>query len=265
MLDLTKTENVLQTFVKVRGSLKPEEVVFWWSGNVYSVIPGERNRLLFAIDGYNIGRCVAVEGGYQHLMREITLYKDPASSAVLERWDNPFTASQVEVVHVWNDPVNQQYLLHGPYGPFTLPIVPLSEDRLCASLDIMLAYPSALPRAHYPQYSQSDLYQGAELFQFFFSRSAAEDPARDSIPCDISWTRLGPWLPWMEMADRPGSLLYQCSGYKLDGGYAALPEHIRQYVERRHPEYQHAPTAFTRPNETSWTYFKKQLAQRTQT
>ncbi|GER88055.1 hypothetical protein KDW_22170 [Dictyobacter vulcani] len=262
MLDLHQPENLLQTFVKVRSSLKPDEIIFAWSGNIYSVIPGQRNRLLFSIDGYNVGRCIEVPGGYQHLMREVTFYKDPASGEILEHWQNPFTEQAVNVVHVWNDPVNQQYLLDGPYGKFVLPITPLGKDRLCASMDIMLAYPSPLPRAQYPQYSQSDLYQGAEMFQFFFSRQDAENPDLFSIPCDISWTRLGPWLPWMEMADRPGSLLYHCSGYKLTEGYQEIPVAVRNYVEQQQPKYMHAPDEFTRPNETSWTYFKKHRAQK---
>ncbi len=259
MVDLTQPEAILSTFIKVRSSLKPDEVVFYWSGNVYSVLPEQKNVLLFKIEGYNIGRCVKVEGGYQHLTREVTFYKDPRDGEILEQWQNPFTQETVSVVHVWNDPVNQTYLLKSPYGPFTLPVDELGPDRVCMSLDVMLAYPSPLPRALYPKNSQSDLYQGAELFQFFFSRAQAEQPELDSIPCEISWTRLGPWLPWMAMADRPGQLLYQCSGYKLTNGYVDVPAPVRAYVEGHHPEFMSAPTTFTRPNETSWTYFKKQV------
>jgi len=258
MVDLTQPKDILRTFIKVRSSLKPDAVVFYWSGNVYGVVPGQKNQLLFKIEGYNIGRCVEVTGGYQHLTREVTFYKNPRSGEILEHWQNPFTQEEVAVVHVWNDPVNQTYLLDGPYGPFTLPVDELGNDRLCMSLDVMLAYPSPLSRAQYPKNSQSDLYQGAELFQFFFSRAEAEELALDSIPCEISWTRLGPWLPWMAMADRPGQLLYQCSGYKVAHGYSDIPASVRTYVEAHHPEYAAAPTEFTRPNETSWTYFKKQ-------
>lgn len=77
--------------------------------------------------------------------------------------------------------------------------------------------------------------------------------------CKIFWTRLGPWLPWMEMADRPGNLLYQCAGCKVMGSYAVLPEDVRAYVEQHQPIYIHALTEFARPNETAWTYFKKHL------
>lgn len=263
MIDLTRPEHLLEAFIKGRCSLDPEEeVVFWWTGNLYSFIPGQKSQRLLRIEGYNIGRCLKKDDGYQFLAREVMLYKSPADASILEQWQNPLSQETVEVVHVWNDPVNQVYAPQGPYGPFALPVTDLGNGRVCISVDILLAYPSPLPRADYPRSSQSDLYQGAELFQFFLQRADIENADLRSIPCEVSWTRLGPWLPWMEMADRPGTLLYQCRGCKLARGYADLAPDLRAYVEVHHPEYRHAPTEFTRPNETSWTYFKKLLVQR---
>jgi hypothetical protein len=264
-LDLSQPEDLLSAFVKTRASLTDEETVFWWSGHVYSLVAGERSRLLFAVEGYNICRCRQITGGYEQLSREMMVYREPVSEQILERWTNPFTGTEVEVVPVWNDPVNQRYLLHGPQGPFSLLVTPLEGERLCLALDVMLAYPSPLPRASYPRYSQSDLYQGAELFQFFVDRRDLEDDALPTAPCDIAWTRIGPWLPWMEMADRPGWLVYQCRGCKLRGGYPALPEQLRTYVEQHQPRYREAPREWSGPNESSWSYFKKLLAERSAT
>nr|BBH92220.1 hypothetical protein KTA_04190 [Thermogemmatispora argillosa] len=258
-IDLSQPEQLLRAFVKTRASLIEEEVVCWWSGRVYSLVPGEPSRFLFAIEGYNICRCRSIPGGYEQLSREMMVYQDPKQRSILERWVNPFTGEEVEVVPVWNDPVNQRYLLEGPQGPFTLQVTPLEGGRLCLALDVLLAYPSPLPRALYPRYSQSDLYQGAELFQFFVSQDDLENATLSSVPCEIAWTRIGPWLPWMAMADRPGWLLYQCRGCKLQGGYAALPAALRSYVERHQPHYQHAPLEWSGPNESSWSYFKKKL------
>ncbi|WP_376796053.1 DUF1838 family protein [Thermogemmatispora sp.] len=263
-LDLSQPEHLLRAFVKTRASLIDEEVVCWWSGHVYSLVPGEASRLLFAVEGYNICRCRPVADGYEQLSREMMLYLDPQQRAILERWTNPFTGEEVEVIPVWNDPVNQRYRLGGPQGALPLQVTPLEAGRICLALDILLAYPSPLPRALYPRYSQSDLYQGAELFQFFVRRQDLEDEGLLSAPCEIAWTRIGPWLPWMAMADRPGWLLYQCRGCKLAGGYAALPAWLRAYVERHQPDYQHAPQEWRSPNESSWSYFKKQLLARSQ-
>ena len=78
-----------------------------------------------------------------------------------------------------------------------------------------------------------------------------------SAPVQTSWTRLGPWLPWMAMGDRPGQLVYHCQGGELAGGFAALPGWLRGRVEAERPEFATAPTEFSAPNETSWTYFSK--------
>ncbi|MGH2813377.1 MAG: DUF1838 family protein, partial [Actinomycetota bacterium] len=55
---------------------------------------------------------------------------------------------------------------------------------------------------------------------------------------------------------RQGQVVYHCRGAKL-GGYDELPEWIRTRVEARGRHFKEAPTEFTQPNETSWTYFRK--------
>ncbi|WP_106398823.1 DUF1838 family protein [Actinocorallia populi] len=91
---------------------------------------------------------------------------------------------------------------------------------------------------------------------FYAPRAEALDPSLASARCDVSWMRLSAWLPWMEMAQRPGGLVFHCRGTKLDS-YDDLPAGVRAYAEKNHPEYAHAPREFTSPNDTSWTYFKK--------
>ncbi len=97
------------------------------------------------------------------------------------------------------------------------------------------------------------------MFQFFFSEADINNPDMANVPAEISWTRIGPWLPWMKMGQRPGNMVYQCSGFKINGDeYDSMPAPFREYIQKHHPEYRHAPDEFSRPNETSWTYFKKQ-------
>jgi len=59
------------------------------------------------------------------------------------------------------------------------------------------------------------------------------------------------------MGDRKGNLVFACRGSKLEGGFAALPAQIRDYVMEKDPRFASAPDEYTEPNETSWTYFKK--------
>lgn len=258
IIDLSDPGQNLQAFVKTRAALDGSEVVFWWSGTIHSFIPGERGIHLFNFEGFNVARIEQVEQGYILLSREAAFYKDRESDAILESWDNPLSGKTNRVIHVWNDPVNQNLFLKSRYGPFTVPTTLMGED-LYWHMEIFLNYPSPLPRSRYPQYSGSDEYQAAELFQYYTRFIDIIDQNKTSVPCQISWNRISPWLPWMEMADRPGYLVYHCHGKKLENGFDDLPRKIKDYVLQHQPQFRHAPEQYSDTNETSWTYFKKLL------
>lgn len=256
MLDLRTPDGGLKGLIKARGSLDGNDTVTWFNGTTWAWVPGQQQRPVFAFEGYNVARVVEAEGGFDLLTREAVFYIDLASRQPLEKFANPFNERTVEVVHIWNDPVNQQLRADGPRGPFLLPITDCGEESVI-TLDVYLTYPSPLTRAEFPENAQSDIYQAAELFQFFTKRADLEDDAVLDAPARVSWTRIAPWLPWMEMADRPGQLVYHGQGYKLPGGFGSLPAWIQDRVTASKPEFATAPAAITGPNESSWSYFKK--------
>jgi len=256
-LDLTNPADCLNAFVRMQAPLSGANAVYYFKGSVYGYVPGVGNKFLFGFEGHNVRRLIPIDGGYQLLSREAVFYTDPKTGQPLDCWDNPYTGKTVEVVHVWNDPVNNKFLVQGQFGPFQLPFVEFDGIVQFAS-DVPLAYPSPLPRDQYAPYSQNDLYQGFELFHFFARRDQLDDPDLDQVESDVSWARVGPWLPWMEMADAPGALIYHASGRKLDGGYAEVPAAIANYVLSHQPRFQYAPERpINGPNSTSWSYFKK--------
>ena len=253
-LNLEDSSDNLTAFLKMRASLEEgKEVVYWWTGKVYSFMPQQRGKLLFDFEGYNIARLKEEGAHFQLLTKEASFYKDVESGAILESWFNPFIEDTVEVVQVWNDPVNMEF----KKGQVKIPYTNLGNDHICMNADILLAYPSQLSRKDYPKNSKSDIYQSAELFQFFVDKKDLDNAASPSAYAELSWTRVGDWLPWMEMGSTDGYLIYQCRGYKLENGYQDLPNHIKEYVEKHQPEFTKAPTEYTKPNETSWSYYKK--------
>ncbi len=257
-LDLNKPEDNLKAFIKMRASLKEgEETVYYWKGLVFSFVPGERSQPLFELEAYNVAKIVKTQGGYNMLTREVALYKDIKTGEYLDKWNNPLTGETVEVVHVWNDPVNQQLLLKGRGGDWGVPWMRMGNGRIAMNSDIFLLYPSPLKKADFPANSRSDLYQAAELFQFFMNEKDLNSK-KNSIYSEVGWTRISDFLPWMRMGDRPGYLVYQCRGYKLmNGTFEALPKPMQEYVKARQPKFMHAPDVYETPNMTSWRYFKE--------
>lgn len=254
-MNLDEPRENLRAFLKARASLDGTDTWTWFTGTTHAWFPDGKWVPLFGFEGYNVARAIEVAGGWDLLTRESVFYTGLTTGEPLEKWPNPFTGAEVEVLHIWNDPVNQQLRLDGPRGPFRVPVTGIGDD-LFFNVDVFLAYPSPLPRAEYPESSQDDLYKAAELFQFFCKRSEVTDPSRAGVDAQVSWTRLGPWLPWMLMADRPGMLVYHGRGAKLNA-FEALPAWIRERVTRERPQFTEAPREVAGPNETSWTAFKK--------
>ena len=149
-------------------------------------------------------------------------------------------------MHVQNDPVNFQVTGtdHVEVG-----------DHISFSFEVQLAYESALSVDEYPDNSAGNTYQSLEMFNFYASRDDLENPALESVPAHISWTRYGQYLPWMKMAQRDGKLVYHTQGYKtLD--WNDLPADLRSWVDENAPEYRDAPSSARGNNVTSWRYFE---------
>jgi len=259
-IDLSDPGAYFNTFLKTRADLSGKETVYHWTGKVYGMVPGERRTELFAFEGFSVARLEKAETGYLLLTREAAFFKDPRTGQILETWRNPYLKNaETQVIHIWNDPVNQDFGFSAEEMPLISKFLPSEDlgDELVFYMDIFPYYESPLPRKQYSLFSQSDIYQAAEFFQFFVPKSAIADSSLTSLPCNISWTRVSPWMPFMRMGDRKGNLAFVCRGSKLDGGFDALPSQIKDYVKEKNPQFASAPDQYSEHNETSWTYFKK--------
>ena len=85
---------------------------YFWEGVVYGRRRGEQDRHLFNVQGVNPRACRFLVDeqrggrGYQAAARELMLYLDPTTNAVLDVWTNPYTGETVEVMHMLNDPAS---------------------------------------------------------------------------------------------------------------------------------------------------------------
>lgn len=261
-LDLTDPVAVSEAFAKTRGSLDPDEQVFYyWKGLIYDrkyadplgAPQSDYGTPLMAFEGFNVARFEPVGGGvFDMVTREVSVYKS-LSGEIIDCWNNavlgPDAPARVPVVHVTNDPVN-----------FQISGADVTEmgEMVVFPMEVILTYESPLPVEDYPEYSASNTYESSELFNFFTTKAALRDPANDSVPAHISWTRVGQYLPWMQVGQLEGHLVYHAQGRKLTNGWDDLPSDIRAWVEENAPEYQRAPdTQSWGSNMTSWRYFRQ--------
>jgi hypothetical protein len=242
-----------QYWVKTRSSLDSTESTFLtWTGKIYAFIPGERRKLLFKILGLSVSRCIPTEvGSWDFTSRELTYYLNPETDEILRTWENPWTGETVPVIHVANNPVQGCFK-----GKFPAQV---EGDNTTFVFDIFPTYPN--PLADDPklaEYSPYQTYQAAELFKLTVPTADLFNSELTSVSqLRLSWDRIGQWLPWMKMSDRPGYLIYSAFGSKVKG-LTELPQLLQDEINYRVPLYKQAPKALNDGEDmTSWLYFQK--------
>ncbi len=264
-LDLDNPDDAVRAMRKLQCHLEDgKPAIYAWTGNAYSRVPGERDRLLFRYEGMNIRACGTVEEagrgyGYRMVSREVLVYLDPETGEVVDRWTNPWTGKEVEVVHISNDPVSSRAptFAQGSRGPYRFGAT-LQDGRGWMSFEVPLFYPNVLGGEYQPYVGGT--YHAMEMFSFYFDADRLLDRQVTGLDdAHVGWTRVGQWLPWMEMGSRVGSVMYHGAGKRVRS-FEDLPDTLRRVIDERYPEYrQPPPVDDTRPNETSWSFYKKHL------
>lgn len=266
-LDLSKPEDAFKAMRKIQCSTEDGKPGFYyWEGNAYSRLPNvERDRLLFRVVGMNVRACHSMVDekrgpGARLVSREIMLYLDPKTGEVLRSWTNPFTNETVEVLHVANDPVNNFMAMSARGGGAYQFPGKIAGPVMKMAIEVPLWYPNPLADSY-----QKDIpnYQAVELFNFFAQTSDLLDASKDWAPtATVSWARVAPWLPWMNMGGKDGALYFNAVGVRV-AGFDDLPAVLKDEIRKTYPEYVGPPPANDpRPNETSWTYYEKVMDQR---
>jgi len=256
--------SLAQLYDETQSRPDGKDVVYYMKGYAYAFIPGERPQRLFGLEGYNIRRRIETpeKDGFFNATREIVFYTDPQTEEILREWRNPFTQQKNEVFHIANDPVNFRYRFRdGKYFSVTLDgkrelgevAAPQEWD------DYYVWHRDVFP--FYPLPGWEKNYTSAELFDYYAPKADLEGSEPPNVM--VSWTRVGPWLPWMGMDKREGVMIYHARSKRLES-WDQLPERIKKMVKEKYPVYQTAPGEVNlhRPNVTSWTYYADEMKRR---
>lgn len=262
MLDPDTPEDAVEIMKRAQCGVKDAvPAVYYWSGKVYSRVDGEPDRLLFAGEGMNIRQCATVTDpkrgkGYRQVSREVMIFTDPATGAILRDWTNPWTGETVEVLHIANDPVNvpATFPRSTDGKPFRFGYKRIGP-WLAMPLEVPLFYHNVLA-GDYQEYIGGK-YHAMEIFDFIAHADEILDTRAPTAHPSVSWVRISDWMPWMKMRGRQGQLVFNAVGTKLDS-FDALPALLKDEIAARYPDYTRPPpTDDDRPNETTWTVFRK--------
>ncbi len=105
-------------------------------------------------------------------------------------------------------------------------------------------------------------YHAMEIFDFAYDAEEILNTKNPTAYPIISWVRISDWMPWMKMRGRQGQMVFNAMGNKLKS-YDELPKVLKDEIALNYPIYNTPPPLDDqRPNETTWTVFKKWVAEK---
>ena len=266
-LDLATPEGANAAARRIQCSSKDgEPTLYWFHGEGFSRVPGERDRKLFNVEGMNVRTCVTVKDekrgtGWRLVSRELLFYTDPATGELLRTWANPWTGGTVNVLETVTVEVNQRpqfaYSADGKPAKWT---GTTSGKTWWNTITVPLFYSNPLG-GEYQKYI-GGMYHATEMFNFMGDVADLVDDRKDTASTRVGWVRVSSWLPWMEMGDRAGSMYFHTAGRKL-AKFDDMSAVLKGVIASDYPAWREPPPSDdTRPNQTSWTVFRDAMEAR---
>lgn len=267
-IDFRDPPQNLRAFVKLLGDLDPKKVAYsWFGGHIFAVVGNKPAQMLCGVQGFGALRTIPQgDGTYRVLNREVAFYTHPFTGQFLDVWKNPLTGADCEVSPIHNHLVSAELAptmkmdFDGTVKefPFTPPWNVLG-DTVFQTFEVHTAYPSPMSPAQWPRESSGPIIRISEIFQRTASLKEVEDDSRTSAHYTGTWTRIGPWLPWMLMGQAEGHLLYRTDMKKLYS-HDEMPKALFEATKKKYPEFLEAPPAsdWGKPNDSSWSVYMKE-------
>jgi hypothetical protein len=270
-LDLSTGAGNALAMARLMGSLDPKAIKYgWYTGRLMSIVPGSAGRDLIGVIGLGAARTLPrdAQGRWQLLRRECGFFFDLASGEVLDRWRNPFTDEDVEVVHIANDPVNQliapvrggeqlyeQVVTKKVEEPFVLPWQQAGR-RAFVEFHGHLWAKNPLDPAVWVRESAGPMVQISDMMTYVCDLDELQDPSLPSVSYAGNWVHVRPWQPWMLMGTAPGHCLYETFISKVTR-YEQVPADIRADAEARFPLFLKSPEKFVAGSASSLENYAK--------
>lgn len=237
-----------------------------FEGRLYSRMNGEKDRHLFDVLGINTRHCIVVEDeergkGFRSISREIMVYLDKDTGEMVDTWENPWTGKTNEIMHVANDPVNMRGFVYEKPAEGEKPLEMTFRrygDIAVSSYEVPLFYENPLG-GKYQQYV-GGTYHAMEIFNTYYqAKNLLNRRVKDVGQSNIGWSRVAQWLPFLEMGNREGWMIFNATGFSTFKK-SEIPDNLMKILEEKYPLYLTPPPLDDpRPNETTWTVFKDKL------
>ncbi len=238
----------LEAYVKLVGSIASAIKYTHYQGTLYAVIAGKIPKPLLRFEALGKARWTPQEdGSYLRKSHDIGFFGDLETREPIYEYPNPLNGRNTVPLHYRNGRGETLYTAQGPRlpwrgtdqederGPFA-PDWTVSGDGVWVNDEVSGERDSWLDPEDWPLASSGKKIQIRSTVTSKGRLSQLQDPDIMSGDCTIVWTGLFPWLPWMQMGQQPGFLLWRSIGRKIDASDEASTR-ILDYIAKHQPNY----------------------------
>jgi hypothetical protein len=234
-IDLSVPQNNLEAVLRVTGSLREEDVPWWYDGTIYGMVGEDGPLPLVRFEGMELYWIRHLDNGaYELIGNTVTFFRDLKTGEMLEEFLNPYTGAVNKVAAAVQG--------GGPGRGFNYSVRGI---RPTPFMDQMPEWPLLLDWSfvrdmvwlhNTTQYPPGMASPRAQRQTMFVPAAAFNDPKVYRLPTVFTSTVFMPWLKWMDMGERPGHVIWHASGAKLDS-IDELPAEYRRRAETEYPQY----------------------------
>ncbi len=233
--DLTVPANNLDAVIRVTGSLKEEDVPWWYDGTIFGMVGDDGPLPLVRFEGMELYwvRHLA-DGEFELIGNTVTFFRDLVTGEMIDQFKNPYTGETNQVTPAVQGGGPGRGFNYSVRGIRPTPFIEQMPERTLIMdwsfardtvwLHNQTAYPPGLPPPR------------AQRQTMFVPLAAFNDREIVNLPTVFSSTVFMPWLKWMDMGDRPGHVVWHASGAKLRS-VDELPTEYRHRAETEYPQY----------------------------
>jgi hypothetical protein len=234
-LDLSRPDEALTAMLRMQGRLDGRDSPWWYFGRIYGVVGESAPRLLVRFEGLEIMRLTSSgPGEYAATGVTTSFFQDPRSKTVIDTFANPYTGQANAVTANRLGGTAEPITFYSTRGvrPGRVAAADWKDDGLHLTWDfhgdmVWLSHDRVYPPGRPEPMGESSVAR-AKL-------ADVQQLARAFVPAGFSSTYFAPWPKWMDMAGRPGHVIWHADGVKLDS-IAELPAWFRERMEREYPE-----------------------------
>ena len=242
--------DALERFVRLRSSPGHAPVMWLYDGVLLAKPEGRVAQPLLRSSGVTLTQVRPSHPGvYEFRLEEVGYFRDLASGEVLESWINPLTGREVRP-HNYRTAESLQLRPEGPRAPsmpaeieFHGALTTLAElaGMIAMTEDLYVRVPATAAvaaTASAPAHDARPERFLASLGTYSASIRDLQRPPSEWVDCQLSYSTMNSFEPWLGMANVAGIQSLRLAGRKLPHTKIdAIPSWLRTRIARDHPGF----------------------------